>query len=806
MNGLHRHQNGWYGKEPWWKEATFYQVYPASFKDSNGDGWGDIPGLISEIEYLHELGVDVVWLSPVFESPQTDMGYDVSDYQKIYAAYGTVEDVDTLVEACHARGMKLILDLVVNHTSIEHAWFKESRSSKDNPKRDWYIWKPPRYNEKGERIPPTNWRGYFAGPTWTWDEHTQEYYLHLYAPDQPDLNWESDACREAVYENTMHFWLRRGVDGFRIDTVNKYSKRTEYADSPITEPASPHQPAPQMWCNGPRIHEFIHEMQERALAPYGAVSVGELSNTPLPSQVVPYVSAAARELDMVFEFSMIRLGTGGMFGPKYIYVPFTLPQFKAIVAKWQTFIEGTDAWTTVFCENHDNGRAVSRFGSCETPELWAASAKTLALWQATLTGTLFLYQGQEIGMTNMPAHWPIEEYKDVESRSFYAEALESGDAKRIKDTMAGLRILARDHSRLPFQWDDGPNAGFTAPGVEAWMRVHDDYVDINAKKQRQDPESILSFYKSILKLRKQYKDLFVFGAFRLLALEDEGLFAYVKESTVEILEEKTRVNGSNGTNGTNGANGANGANGVNGASGVNGANGASGANGAHGLHVPGKKRKALVVLNFSKESRECLDARDVLGSGDEDVVRLLVSTLAPGDMSYAAAAASGPKQSAQDAAAPQPPSVETSESSASTGSLVDVDTPSVRTVPSDYLEQDVQTETQAAREELEDAAARARAEADLAKKKGRSRARRADNYLTQWFAQLSDGTSNAIAAANLAALVGVGSFFGYKAWGLYDHGRLGWKNVGLGVGVLAALGTVQGLVGGYIYKAKKRQS
>ncbi|OTA63358.1 glycoside hydrolase family 13 protein [Hypoxylon sp. EC38] len=589
MNGLY-HDNGLLGKEPWWKEATFYQVYPASFKDSNGDGWGDIPGLISQMDYLRDLGVDVVWLSPVFESPQADMGYDVSDYQKIYAPYGTVKDVDALIEACHARGMKLILDLVVNHTSIDHEWFKESRSSRTNAKRDWYIWKPPRYNAQGQRIPPTNWRGYFGGSTWTWDEHTQEYYLHLYAPEQPDLNWESESCREAIYENTMRFWLARGVDGFRIDTVNKYSKRTEYVDAPITDPNSDFQPAPEMWCNGPRIHEFIHEMRTKALDPYGAVSVGELSNTPHPSQVLPYVSAAAKELDMVFEFSMIRLGTGGMFGPKYIYVPFILPQLKAIVAKWQTFIEGTDGWTTVFCENHDNGRAVSRFGDCSTPELWRASAKTIALWQITLTGTLFLYQGQEIGMTNMPAAWGIEEYKDVESLNFYAEAVESKDPRRIGDTMQGLRILARDHSRIPFQWDDSPNAGFTGKGIKTWMRVHDDYRKINAAKQRAEPDSILSFYKKVLRLRKRYKDLFVFGNFRLLEAEDEAIFVYVKESYLTVSDVQPQINSFTSSSSAR------------------------------------KKRMAVVVLNFSKECRDCVDVESILGYDINDTARLLIST------------------------------------------------------------------------------------------------------------------------------------------------------------------------------------
>ncbi|CCC09091.1 unnamed protein product [Sordaria macrospora k-hell] len=478
------------GKTPWWKEAVFYQVYPASFKDTNNDGWGDIPGLIAKIDYLHDLGVDCVWLSPMFESPQKDMGYDISDYQAVFSRYGTLSDVDYLISACHTRGMKLILDLVVNHTSDQHPWFQESRSSKTNPKRDWYMWKPARYDANGNRMPPTNWRSYFAGPTWTWDEHTQEYYLHLYDTSQPDLNWENPECRKAIYDEAMRFWLDRGVDGFRIDTVNKYSKRVDFPDAPVTMPGETDQPAPEMWCNGPRIHEFIREMNEQVLAPYNAVSVGELSNTPLPEQVLPYVSAAAKELDMVFEFSTIRLGTGGPFHGKYLYREFPLSELKQYVATWQQWLEGTDGWHTVFCENHDNGRAVSRFGDDSTAEAWEASAKTIALWQATLTGTIFLYQGQEIGMVNMPKDWPIEaEYKDVESLNFYKEAKASGDVERIRKTEEGLRILARDHSRIPMQWDASPNSGFT----------------------------------------KEYSGLFVHGAFRPVLQEDETLFVYVKD-------------------------------------------------------------------------------------------------------------------------------------------------------------------------------------------------------------------------------------------------------------------------------------
>lgn len=417
----------------WWKEATFYQIYPASFKDSNGDGWGDIPGIIEKISYIaslgtspytnhwrqreprrvstetypdHLLGVDAVWLSPMFDSPQIDMGYDISDYEAVYAPYGTVTDVETLISLCHNNNMKLILDLVVNHTSDQHAWFKESRSSKDNPKRDWYFWQPARYDADGNRKPPTNWRSYFAGSTWTWDEHTQEYYLHLYDESQPDLNWENEDCRRAIYDSAMRFWLDKGIDGFRVDTVNKYSKYVNFQDAPITDPSSEVQPAAQFWCNGPRIHEFVREMNVEVLSKYKTydglpvVTVGELSMTPNPEGVLEYVSAQKKELDMIFQFDITHLGQGPPGSDnKYDFSEWNLPEMKRIVEKWQTFIEGTDGWTTVFCENHDNGRSVSRFGN-DAMEWRDKSAKMLAMCFAMQTGTLFLYQGQELGMVS----------------------------------------------------------------------------------------------------------------------------------------------------------------------------------------------------------------------------------------------------------------------------------------------------------------------------------------------------------------------------------------------------------------------
>ncbi|KAG8159533.1 hypothetical protein KVR01_010170 [Diaporthe batatas] len=499
----------------WWKDACIYQVYPASFKDSNGDGWGDIHGLISKLDYLEELGVDVVWLSPMFESPQVDMGYDISDYEAVYAPYGTVEDVEKLVKGCHERNMKLILDLVVNHTSVEHAWFKESRSSKDNPKRDCY----------------------FAGGTWTWDEHTQEYYLHLYAPEQPDLNWDNEECRKAIYQSAMRFWLDKGIDGFRVDTVNKYSKVLPFVDAPITDPNNYFQAAPQFWCNGPRIHEFCKEMKREVLDKYQTfdhgplVTVGELSLTPDPEGVLEYVSTAARELSMVFQFDFTHLGQGNGFDGKYDYEPWRLSEMKRIVEKWQTFIENTDGWTTVFNENHDNGRSISRFGN-DSPEWREKSAKMLALSLIGQTGTLFLYQGQEIGMINAPREWPIDEYKDVEAAGHYAEAVrlsDSGaDPTRKDRIMKGLQIMARDHARLPMQWDATPHGGFTMPAATPWMRAHDCCPEVNVEKQRGDANSVLSFYKKALALRKEHRDVLIYGSFELLEPDNNETFIYRK--------------------------------------------------------------------------------------------------------------------------------------------------------------------------------------------------------------------------------------------------------------------------------------
>lgn len=510
----------------WWKDGVVYQIYPASFKDSNNDGLGDIPGIISKVDYIKNLGVDIVWVSPMYDSPQHDMGYDISNYEAVYPPYGTVSDMEELIAACHSRGMRLILDLVVNHTSNEHAWFQESRSSKDNPKRDWYIWRPAKYNEKGERMPPNNWRSFFSGSTWEWDEHTQEYYLHLFAKQQPDLNWENPETREAIYQSAMEFWLKKGVDGFRIDTVNMYSKGTSFPDTPIIDAGVFEQPAPGLFCNGPRMHEFLREMNQKVLSKYDTMTVGELPHTPDPAHVLRYVGSGDKQLDMVFQFDIVDLGIGKTH--KYEYEGYQLPELKEVVSKWQSFIEGSDGWTTVFCENHDQGRSISRHAS-DLPQFRERSAKMLAIMMCASTGTLFVYQGQEIGMINAPKDWPIEEYKDIESINYFNSVKErGGDEKALAHVMKSIQIIGRDHARLPMQWDDSSYAGFTGKKDGAWMRTNESYKEINVAKQEKDPESVLNFWRKMISLRKEYKDVFIHGAFKGYDMENLDTFIFAK--------------------------------------------------------------------------------------------------------------------------------------------------------------------------------------------------------------------------------------------------------------------------------------
>lgn len=511
----------------WWKDGTIYQIYPASYKDSNGDGLGDLPGIISKLDYISSLGVDVIWISPMFESPQVDMGYDISNYEEVYAPYGTVSDMERLIERAHSLGMRVLLDLVINHTSDQHAWFQESRSSKTNPKRDWYIWRPARYDSSGNRMAPNNWRSNFSQPAWTFDDLTGEYYLHLFCPEQPDLNWENDETRYAIYDSAMHFWLRKGVDGFRVDTVNMYSKTPGLPDAPVVDPDSFDQPASSMYCNGPRMHEFLREMNEKVLSKYGAITVGELPNTPDPEHVLRYVSDSDRQLNMIFQFDIVDLGQGA--NHKFDHTPHTLSELKAVVAKWQKFIAGTDGWTTAFCENHDQARSVSRYTS-DHPEFRATAAKMLATMMATMTGSLFLYQGQEIGMINAPDHWEIGDYKDIDSVNYYERMSKQypNNPEMMQSVMKGLQALARDHARLPMQWDDSAHAGFTSKEATPWMRTHDDYPHINVKNQELDSQSVLNYWRKMLQFRKEHRDLCIHGEFHLYDAHNEDTMVYWK--------------------------------------------------------------------------------------------------------------------------------------------------------------------------------------------------------------------------------------------------------------------------------------
>ena len=527
-------------EKQWWKQAVIYQIYPASFCDSNGDGVGDLPGITSKLDYIASLGVNVIWICPMYDSPQVDMGYDISNYEDVYRPYGTVQDMETLIKETHARGMRIMLDLVINHTSDQHAWFKESRASKDSPKRDWYIWRPAKYSPSGERLPPNNWRSNFGGGSaWEWDELTQEYFLHLFAVEQPDLNWENPETRRAIYASSMEFWLDRGVDGFRVDTVNMYSKPPTLPDAPIVDPGTPYQPAGMVYCNGPRMHEFLGEMNA-ILTKYGAITVGELPCTPDTQRVLRYVSAKAKQLNMVFQFDVVDVGGGTTH--RFATTPknFGLPDFKAAIDLTQSLIRGSDGWSTVFLENHDQARSVSRFAD-DRPEYRVRSAKLLSLMQACLSGTQYVYQGQEIGLGNAPKDtYPVENYLDIDSSLFYKMVKErygADNKAELDKAFAAMQYMARDHARLPMPWNGkGKYGGFSeateAAGKEVkepWMKHHPLSGEINVASQLDDPDSVLAFWRKMLRFRQEHADLLVYGDFKDLRPQDRDMFVFVKE-------------------------------------------------------------------------------------------------------------------------------------------------------------------------------------------------------------------------------------------------------------------------------------
>ncbi|KAJ6548649.1 glycoside hydrolase family 13 protein [Mycena capillaripes] len=516
--------------ETWWKEAVIYQIYPISFLDSNGDGIGDLNGIASKLDYLKDLGVDVLWLSPIYRSPLADMGYDISDYRNIDPRYGTLDDWDKLLAGVHARGMKLMMDLVVNHTSDEHEWFLESKSSKTNPKRDWYIWRPPRYDANGKRQPPNNWQAQFQGSVWEYDSNTDEYYLHLYLSKQPDLNWENPEVRQAVWD-LMTFWIDRGCDGFRMDVINLISKVDGLPDAPVTFPEDEYQDGSTLFANGPRVHEFIQEMNRKVLSQHDLITVGETPFTYSAAELAKYVLPANKELNMVFHFELVDLDTPRTTQhTPFIYRPWKVSEFKEIVTRWQRFERDAGFWNAVFIENHDRARSVSRWGN-DSEEWRAVSAKMLAMLEVTLGGTQYVFQGEELGLKNFPREWGIEEYKDVASQNWYHEILakrqhESGkEDVDMTDVLDGLSRKARDHGRVPMQWNSSAHAGFTTG--TPWMRVNDDYRTWNAAAQVDDDQSVREFWKRALQLRKDHKVL-IYGDFTSLSPENEEVFAYTR--------------------------------------------------------------------------------------------------------------------------------------------------------------------------------------------------------------------------------------------------------------------------------------
>ena len=486
--------------EQWWKERVFYQIYPRSFQDSNGDGIGDIPGILSRLDYLKWLGIGAVWLCPVYDSPNADMGYDIRDYEKIMSEFGTLEDFDRLVEELHRRDIKLIMDLVVNHSSDEHAWFVESRKSRDNPYRDYYIW---RDGKDGKE--PNNWASFFTPSAWSYDEPSDQWYLHLFSEKQPDLNWENPKLREEVYA-MINRWLDRGVDGFRMDVISILAKTPGLPDGK----GEGYVFTPEYFAFQPRLHDYLREMRRRCFDGRQCMCVGETAF--VTTQNANSVVGDGRELDLLFQFDF--MDVDGQDG-KWNVIPFDLRKFKDILVRWQEAID----WNTLFWGNHDQPRVVSRFGSTATEALRVQSAKMLATAMYLLRGTPFLYQGEEIGMTNFPFR-SEEELRDVESLNLLAQARKEG---REAWAWNGILHKGRDNARTPMQWEDAPQAGFTTG--QPWIAVNPNYHDINVCKAQADPNSILCFYRELLALR-QRENALLRGTFRLLLPEHPQLLAY----------------------------------------------------------------------------------------------------------------------------------------------------------------------------------------------------------------------------------------------------------------------------------------
>lgn len=495
----------------WWKESVIYQVYPRSFNDSNGDGIGDLKGIIEKIDYLKWLGVDVIWLSPVYQSPNFDNGYDISDYYTVMDEFGTMEDLMLLIDKLHGQNMKLVMDLVVNHTSDEHEWFVKSRLSKENPYRTYYIW------EKGsDGKPPNNWGSWFGGPVWEYDKETGEYYLHLFSKKQPDLNWDNPAVRDEIYK-MMSWWLDKGIDGFRMDVINLISKDRRLPAGKKEQGGSYGDGSP-FYVNGPRVHQYLQEMNRRVLSRYDIMTVGETPGV-TPEEGIKYVDRDRQELNMIFHFDIVGLDRGLT---KWEKKEWSLTDLKKIIGRWWSVLKKR-GWNSNYLNNHDQPRMVSRFG--DDTHYWKESAKLLATMVHTLPGTPYIYQGEEIGMTNVSFN-SIDDYRDIETLNWYEEMVK--EDMPLKRIMIAIHRVSRDNARTPVQWDDSGNAGFTS-GVP-WIRINDNYKKINVKDELEDNDSILHYYRRLISLRKSKENrALIYGDYTLLMEDSEEIFAYIRE-------------------------------------------------------------------------------------------------------------------------------------------------------------------------------------------------------------------------------------------------------------------------------------
>jgi len=522
-----------YEGRQWWKEAVVYQVYPRSFNDANGDGIGDLKGITEKLPYLAKLGINVIWLSPVFDSPNVDNGYDISDYFAIMSDFGTMEDFDEMLETAHKHGIKILMDLVANHTSDEHPWFKESRSSKDNPYRDYYIWRDPKgFDEDGNPIPPNNWASEFGGPAWEWDEATGQFYLHIFFKEQPDLNWENEKVREDLY-SMVRWWLDKGVDGFRLDAINIISKPEGFPDDPSTDFEKHTSSIPFVISNGTMVHPWMKELTRETFSRYDVMTVGETSATS-PEDAKLWAGYHTGELNMIFHFDHMGVDNdpNGSLGGKWSYAPYKLTELKRVLNDWQTTLEG-NAWGSLYWNNHDQPRVVSRFGN-DSDEFRTLSAKQLATTLHFMQGTPYIYQGEELGMTNVKFD-SIEDYRDGDSIRFYEDM--HVDHKRLshEEAMQAIYIKGRDNARTPVQWDASANGGFSPEGVTPWIAVNPNYPANNAEAVLADEDSIFYHYQQLVALRRgKLKDLMVYAAFapvdsvQVPHNEDEAVYAYTR--------------------------------------------------------------------------------------------------------------------------------------------------------------------------------------------------------------------------------------------------------------------------------------